>query len=87
MTKKTQTRNPTGRQREIAMNANSHFPADSSHPKNLGTRSEEMLAIARPLAEEQVTGFGVILDEDLKRLEERFASFVTHRSYQRNLGR
>ena len=70
------------------MNANPHFPAKpSSNSENRVARTLELLEITRPLDQERVILFGVVLDEELKRLEDRFANFVTHRSARGSLGR
>ena len=69
------------------MNAKPHVPENAPRPEPGRPTKTEVLAILQPLSEQEVGAFGLILDAELSRLEERFASFVTHKSVQISFGR
>lgn len=69
------------------MNTTPRFPCIPSPPRDMGPRTLELVAIVEPLAETKVAEFGQLLDADLLRLEERFASFVTRKSLISSLAR
>lgn len=69
------------------MNATPRFPSKTLRPQDMRAQSLELLAIAEPLAESQVIAFGLVVDEQLVQLEERFAGFVTRKSLSTSLAR
>ena len=62
-------------------------PRDPVSTKERHSMTFELLTIAEPLRESQVADFGRAMDQELERLEERFASFVTRKSALTGLSR
>ena len=69
------------------MKTNSNFPGHILRPDKGVLPRGEVLAIFEPLTEEKVGMFGQQVDEELARLEERFAHFQTVKSMRRSFGR
>ena len=69
------------------MKAHSKLTGNPTRFENGVLSQADVLPIFQPLPEEQVRAFALQIDEELSRLEEKYAAFTTAKSMRGSLGR